>query len=210
MMNKICSIAFIIGIFFNVSFAQDDKKDNEEEMERVKIDGQWMYALVTDGDTLYISDLDGTSVTMPRSFKNNDEKRRYYKLKRSAQKVYPYATKAINLYKETKVETEGMKKRKRKKYTKKMQKELKEEFEKPLKKLTKTQGKVLIAMIERELDVSFFNVIKELRSGFTARYWNILGKMYGYKLKKKYNPEADPIMEAVLSDFKIDLDKERE
>ncbi len=205
-MTRIHCIIWIILLSFSFSNAQDNKEQEEEKMERVKIGDEWMYALVTDGDTLYISDLEGTSITMPREFKDDDEKRRYYKLKRSAQKVYPYAVKAITLYKQTKEETSDMKRRKRKKHTKKMQKELKEEFEKPLKKLTKTQGKVLIAMIERELDTSFYKVIKELRSGFVASYWNVLGKMYGYKLKKKYDPNADPIMEAVLSDFPIDLD----
>lgn len=206
-MMKRYYILVLLLFFVHLSFAQDeDEQKEEEKMERVQIDGEWMYALITEGDTLYVSDLNGTSITMPREFENDDEKRRYYKLKRSAQKVYPYAVKAITLYRETQAETSDMKKRKRKKYTKKMQKELKEEFEKPLKKLTKTQGKVLIAMIERELDTSFYSVVKELRSGMVARYWNVLGKMYGYKLKKKYNPEDDPMMEAVLSDFDINLD----
>jgi hypothetical protein len=197
-------ILFFVLSFFHVSFAQEENK--EEKMERMQVNGEWMYALITEGDTLYVADLDGTSITMPRTFANNDEKRRYYKLKRSAQKVYPYALKAITLYKEAKDTTSDMRRRKRKKYTKKMQKELKEEFEKPLKKLTKTQGKVLIAMIERELDTSFYKVVKELRNGMIASYWNVMGKMFGYKIKKQYDPTDDPIMEAVLSDFDIDLD----
>lgn len=203
MMKRYFVLFFALSLF-HVSFAQD--KNEEEKMERVQINGEWMYALITEGDTLYVADLDGTSITMPRKFKDNDEKRRYYKLKRSAQKVYPYAVKAITLYKEAKDTTSTMKRRKRKKYTKKMQKELKEEFEKPLKKLTKTQGKVLIAMIERELDTSFYKVVKELRNGMVASYWNVMGKMFGYKIKKQYDPKDDPIMEAVLSDFDIDLD----
>jgi hypothetical protein len=186
-----------------VSVAQEDDK---EDMERIQINGEWMYAIVTEDDTLYVADLDGTSITMPRKFKSKEDKRRYYKLKRSAQKVYPYAVKAIKIYKETEEVTEGMKRRKRKKYTKSRQKELKAEFEDELKKMTKTQGKVLIAMIERELDTSFFKVLKSIRNGFTATYWNALGKIYGYKLKEKYDPEVDPIMEMVLSDFDINLE----
>ncbi len=179
------------------------KDSGDDDIFQVKIGDEWMYAIVTDGDTLYMADLDGTSVTMPREFENLDEKRYYYKIKRSAEKVYPYAVTAITLYNETLEEIEGKKKRQRKKITKKKGKQLKEDFEAPLKKLTKTQGRVLIAMIERELDVSFFDVLKELRGGMAASYWNTLGKMYGYKLKEKYDPEDDPIMEAVLSDYDI-------
>lgn len=205
------NIAIVFLLFFANIFAQENTVNTDtpkEDLKRVKIGNQWMYALVTEGDTLYISDLSGTSITMPRTFKNNEEKRYYYKLKRNAQKVYPYAVKAITLYKKAEEETQGMRKRKRKRYTKKMHKQLKKEFEQPLKKLTKTQGKILIAMIERELDTSFFSVIKGLRNGWTASYWNVLGRFYGYRLKKKYDPTADPMLEAVLSDFDIDLDSE--
>ncbi len=189
----------ILLTFLTLSLNAQDVK--EEQME---IDGEMVTAIITsDGDTTIIADLEGTTVTMVRRFDNLEEKKYYYKLKRSAQKVYPYAVKAINLYREVEEETEGMKKRKRKKYIKAKQKELKQEFEEPLKKMTKTQGKVLIAMIERELDVSFYKVLKELRNGFTASYWNTLGKLYGYRLKQKYDPEADPIMEAVLQDYDI-------
>ncbi len=200
MTNRFILLGFLT-LFSLPMFAQDDLED----MERVKIGDEWMYALVTDGDTLYIADLDGTSITMPREFKSKEDKRRYYKLKRSAQKVYPYAVKAITVYRQMQIETAEMKKRKRKKYSKKVQKDLKKEFEAPLKKLTRTQGKVLIAMIERELDTSFYKVLKQIRGGTTAAKYNLIGKFYGYKLKEKYNPEEDPMMEAVLSDFDITL-----
>ena len=84
-----------------------------------------------------------------------------------------------------------------------LQKKLKKEFKDPLKKLTKTQGKILIEMIERELDTPFHTLVKNLRGGFTAGYWNTLGKMYGYNLKEGYIPGKDPILDAVLNDFDI-------
>ncbi len=201
-MNKwICIISFIVILPFFLS-AQE-----EEGLERVKLGDDWTYAMIENGDTIYLSSLREASITMPRTFETLEEKRLYYKYKRSAQKVYPYALQAMEIYKEVQAETEDMKRRKKKKHNKKKAKELKEEFEAPLKKLTKTQGKVLIAMIERELDTSFFNVLKEIRGGFTASYWNALGKMYGYKLKEQFDPEKDPLMEAVLSDFMIDMEK---
>ncbi len=200
-MMKKYYIVILMTVLSQVMYSQIES----DSIVRMKIDDEWMYAIVTETDTLFLADLEGSTVTMPRTFESLDDKRYYYKLKRSAQIVYPYAIKAIEIYRETQDTTQNMKKRKKKKYTKKRQKELKEEFEEPLKKLTKTQGKVLIAMIERELDTSFYNVVKEIRNGFTATKWNILGKVYGYKLKKKYDPKDDPIMEAVLTDFDIDL-----
>ena len=96
-----------------------------------------------------------------------------------------------------------MTKRERRKYIKKLQKELKEKFEDPLKKMSKTQGKVLIAMIERELDVPIYDLIKDLRGGLTARYWATLAGFYGHRLKKKYTVGEDRILDMVLDDFDI-------
>ena len=101
-----------------------------------------------------------------------------------------------------------MKKRKRKKHIKRLQKELKKEFKEPLKKLTKTQGLILVKMIEKELDTPFYKLVKGLRGGMTAAYWNQLGKLYGYQLKDKYTPGEDPILDAVLNDLDISYDLE--
>lgn len=161
---------------------------------------------VTEGnDTLYISSLESISVTAPRIFENQEEYRRYLLYRRYAAKVYPYAIKAIKIHNNVLDETEEMKKRKRKKHARKVHKELKEEFMDPLKKLTKTQGKILVKMIERELDIPMYLLIKRLRGGTTASYWNTMSRLYGYKLKDKYNPGEDIILDSVLEDFDISL-----
>jgi len=60
--------------------------------------------------------------------------------------------------------------------------------------------------IEKHLDQSFYNVVKELKGGFSAFYWNQLSKRFGYDLKDQYRPGADPVMDAVLEDFDIKKD----
>jgi hypothetical protein len=84
-----------------------------------------------------------------------------------------------------------------------LHKKLKKEFTKPLKNLSKTQGKILIEMIEKELDSSFYDLTKNLRGGFVAGYWNTLSKLYGYQLKNKYTVGEDKILDAVLYDLDI-------
>ena len=156
-------------------------------------------------DTLYISSLESISVTAPRFFNSSDDYRRYLLYRRYAAKVYPYAIKAINIYRSVEEDTEGMSKRKRKKHIKQVHKELKEEFLDPLKKLTKTQGKILVKMIERELDIAMFELLKEMRGSLTASYWNTFSRLYGYKLKDKYLEGEDVILDSVLEDFDISL-----
>lgn len=178
------------------------KADSIEEVI-MEIDGQIVTAVISDNDTIFLASFDDVSISDFRSFETAWDYRRYTILRRYALVVYPYAVKAIKIFREQEYATKTMKKRKRKKYVKKLAKELKKEFEEPLKNLTKTQGKLLVKMIERELDKSMFNLLKDLRGVWTARWWNATSKLLGYDLKKAYKEGEDPILDAVLQDFNI-------
>jgi hypothetical protein len=115
--------------------------------------------------------------------------------------VYPYAVQAVELYQEIQEETKDMNKRKRKRYIRHEHKELKEDLTERMKKLSKTEGKVLVKMIERELDMSFYEVIRSTRGATTAAYWNTLGKFYDYDLKEGYRPGQDPLLDEVFIDY---------
>jgi hypothetical protein len=186
-------------MFFAASvFAQTDERE-----EKLEINGEIVTALITESDTFIIADLETISISSPRTFKNNQEYKRYLLYRRYANFVYPYAKDAIRIFRETEHVTQTMSKRKRKKHIKRLQKELKKDFKEPMKNLTRTQGKILIKMIEKELDTSFYALLKSLRGGFTATYYNEFGKFYGYNLKDGYVPGEDPILDAVLHDFNI-------
>lgn len=201
-MNMKYNISFFGVFFLLLSCLQAQEKD-EQRLTKVKIDGEIVTALITNNDTLLLADLENVSFTSPRKFKNRAERRLYYKYRRSADKAYPYAVEAIRIFREMEEVTATMSPRKRKKHTKRLQKQLKKDFSSKLKKLTKTQGKVLIKMIEKELDTPFYDLVKNLRGGFTAFYWHQFGKMYGYDLKQGYKPDDDPLLDAVLSDYEI-------
>ncbi|HMQ46355.1 MAG TPA: DUF4294 domain-containing protein [Saprospiraceae bacterium] len=168
------------------------------------VDGQkYPYTVDDCGDTLILATLDDISISTMREFENREDYLRYRKYRAYAVKVYPYAVEAIKIFRELEYATENMKEKERKKYVKKLHKDLKEEFTDPLKNLSKTQGKILIKMIERELDKPMFDLIKELRNGMTASYWNTLGSFYGHKLKDGYVEGEDPILDAVLQDMDV-------
>ena len=188
-------IILLVGIFLFFSFAVSAQMEPSINKDYI-VEGK---------DTLYISSLESISVTAPRFFNSSEDYRRYLLYRRYAAKVYPYAIKAIDIYKSVEEDTEGMSKRKKKKHIKQVHKELKEEFLDPLKKLNKTQGKILVKMIERELDIAMFELLKEMRGSLTASYWNTFSRLYGYKLKDKYLKGEDVIMDSVLEDFDISL-----
>lgn len=181
------------------------------DLFETKIDGRVMTAMITeDGDTLIMEKLEDISITSLRTFKSEADYRKYMKFRRYAAIVYPYAKEAIKIFRETEYVTSTMKKKKRKKHIKKLQEDLNQKFEEPLKKLTKLQGKILIKMIERELDRNMYDLIAGLRGKFTAFYWHNASKLYSYDLKEGYQEGKYRILDAVLQDFDISYRIEQE
>lgn len=191
-------ILIMVGMFALHTQAQTS-------LGKTTLNGQLVTLMLDDnGDTILVADdLMTVSLTSPRQFKSREEYLRYRKYLRYAAIVYPYAKEAIIVFRELEAQTLEMKKGKRKKYAKKLQKDLDDKFEEPLKNLTKTQGKILVKMVERELDDDLHNLIKTYRGGMTAGYWNTLSKFWGYDLKEGYIEGQDPILDAVLQDFNI-------
>lgn len=169
-----------------------------------KVDGKYYPYVIDDcGDTLIVAQLSDVSISSPEAFESDEDYKLYRRYRFYAQSVYPYAVEAIRIFRETEYMTQRMDNKDRKRYVKKLQNELKENFEDPLKKMSKTQGKVLYRMIERELDKPIYFLIKDLRGGFTARYWATLGGLYGHKLKDGYTVGEDKILDMVLDDFDV-------
>jgi len=169
--------------------------------------GKVYSAIVQDGDTLILAQLDDVNFTSPRSFKSREEYKKYLRYKRYAVKVYPYAKDAINILKTIEDRTKDMNRRKKKKYVKQTYEQMEQNFKQQLKKLSKTQGKILVKMIEKEMDMTFFEIIKDKRNRFTAFYWHQFGKMYDYDLKRGYVRGDDLIMDVVLDGFDLSYDK---
>jgi hypothetical protein len=163
--------------------------------------GAWATLEIINGDSTFLMALHPARLVAKRTFKDLDEQRQFRRYIVAARNVYPYAVQAVELYQEIQEETKDMNKRKRKRYIRHEHKELKEDLTERMKKLSKTEGKVLVKMIERELDMSFYEVIRSTRGATTAAYWNTLGKFYDYDLKEGYRPGQDPLLDEVFIDY---------
>ncbi|HNL39430.1 MAG: DUF4294 domain-containing protein [Saprospiraceae bacterium] len=163
--------------------------------------GGWARLEIENGDSIFVMSLWPVRITDRRMFKDDDERRQYLLYKNAARKVYPYAMEAIALYEQYQDETQGMNKRQRRRYYRHESRELKEDMTEQMKSLSKTQGKVLIKMIEKEVGKPFYEIIRETRGGVTAAYWHNMGKLYGYNLKEGYHPGDDPLLDEVFLDY---------
>ncbi|PCE62405.1 DUF4294 domain-containing protein [Sediminicola luteus] len=135
-------------------------------------------------------------------FSSKEEKVRYYILRRKTKKVYPYAKMAAERLVELNDSlSKIVKRRHRKKYTKKVQKYIEGEFSAELKKLTRTEGQILVKLIYRQTGTTAFELVKELRSGWRAFWYNTTAKAFKISLKKEYHPDSvheDYLIEDIL------------
>jgi len=195
-------ILFISLLFLTqISIAQLGDLTTQE----VSINGKVYTAIISKYDTILLADLDYTDITItaPREFEDYDEMRRYYRFKRYAKIVFPYAMSAVKTYHDVKDTTLEMSNRESRRHVRELQNQLEDELKETLKDLTKQQGYILTKMIEKELDVPIYDIVKDFKNGFTATYWNTLGKFYGYDLKEGYIKGDDEILDMVLEDYKM-------
>jgi len=169
-------------------------------------DGRVMRIRITGTDTIVVATIPEVVIKAPPVFSNDEEYRQYMRYRRYAMDVLPYAIESIRLYRKYEAETAGMKSGKAKKYAKTIQKDVKDEFTDPLKNLSRTQGKILVKMIERHLDKPTYEILKDVRGGFNAMKWQTVGKLYGYDLKEGYIPGQDRILDMILNDFEITVE----
>ena len=161
--------------------------------------------VIEDGDTILLSDIPTIEII---TFKDAKEKVKYNILKRKVLKVYPYAIYTKNKLEEIENELlEIKRKRKKKKYTKQVSSFLKEELGEEMKKLTRTEGNILVKLIYRETNISTYKLLKEYRGSVNAFFWQTMAKIYDNNLKQEYDPvnnREDMLIEHIIINAKLE------
>lgn len=157
-------------------------------------------ANVVDGDTVPLIHLAPAEIIAPFSPEAAEKIKAYNKLRRDVLKAYPYARLAaekLNFINDSVSKISSEKARKR--FIKRTEDELKAQFEKDLKKLTITQGRILIKLIDRETGETSYALVKELRGGIQAFFWQSLARLFGSNLKSEYNAaQEDALIEMIV------------
>ena len=159
------------------------------------------YIIVKPGDTLTIV-FDEISILPKQRFKSKEDIRYYLWFKTKVFKVYPYARIASQRLDTLNYRLERIRSnRKKRKYIKLIQDYMEGEFTDQLKKMTKTEGRILIKLIHRQTGKTTFDNIKELRSGWKAFWYNTTANLFKLSLKEEYQPESvneDFLIEDIL------------
>lgn len=133
--------------------------------------------------------------------------RRYRRLVDAVKKVYPIAKIARAKMADMEKELCSLPtKKEQKAYIKGVYNEIKEEYTPVLKRMTRTQGKVLLKLIDRETEYTAYEVLREFRGGFIAGFWQGVSKIFGQNLKAEYDREGeDRIIEQIVLYYEAGL-----
>lgn len=158
---------------------------------------------VENGDTTYVYQMTPIPV-----FSRIMDISGHERLIRNLKIVYPIAQYANNKLREMEAVLATMEGRPREqeRYTKQVEKELKEQYTPIIKRMSFSQGKILIKLIDRETGHTTYDLVKELRGGFSAFFWQNLGRLFGMNLKMTYDPEGeDQLLERLIILFEAGL-----
>lgn len=112
------------------------------------------------------------------------------KLRRDVLRAYPYAIRAAEIIEQIDDNTLSIKKKRyKRRYINKKEEILRDQFEENLKKLTKTQGRYMVRLINRETGDTVYNIIKEYKNGLNAIFWQFIAKKFNSDLKAVYQPQ---------------------
>ena len=144
------------------------------------------------GDTVMMLVFNPIIVFPPERFKNKKEEQFYWKTVRDVKKTLPYAKLICSTLLETYeyLETFPTKKEKEE-YLKQFEKEIFRQYKPVMKKMTRSQGKMLCKLINRETNQTSYSIVKAFLGSFRAGFWQTFGRFFGVNMKNPYRPEQD-------------------
>lgn len=162
-----------------------------------------MYYFI-EGDSIAreIIDLDEVILLDKLHFKTTEDRRQYLILRRKTRKVYPYAKLASERLTTMSERLKTLERKgDRRRYTKRIQKYVEGEFSDRLKKLTHSEGQILVKLVHRQTGRTAFALVKELRTGWRAFWYNTTANLFEISLKEEYKPfevKQDYLIEDIL------------
>lgn len=160
-----------------------------------------MMGIIEGEDTIIHKNIQEVWVIPPREFKNRRQKRRYSRYVMKVKKVLPYAKEAGRLlekYEPVYLSLEEPKDRR--KLMKNLEDELMDQYKDELKKMTISEGRILLKLIDRETSRTSYKLLKDFRGGVSAFFWQGIARLFGSDLKAEYDPEGeDRMLEEIVT-----------
>ena len=178
----------------------DDKSASADADTTVLVPMVKVGKALYDGDSIMYMEMSNVYVYPPPSFKNKRQQVRYMRLVRNVKTVLPIAKEVNQIiietyeYLQTLPDDES-----RKAHMKNVEKSIFKEYKPRMKKLTYSQGKLLIKLIYRECNSSSYDILRAFLGPVRAGFWQAVSSVSGASLRKEYDPDGvDRLTERVV------------
>lgn len=189
----------LIGLLFIAQFVFAQIEDENDANFRAEISKEAVDSMDWNLDeTIRLKDIQAYSLHL----KTEDEKKYYLWLEKRVDDVYPFVQKAVYEYYHVKDSARNIpNKRDRKAFINNHYKALADQYEDKLKSMTVSRGQIMTRLIEKETNVTTYDMIKELRGGMNAFLWNAAGGAFSINLKDRFDPQKtreDKFIQVIL------------
>jgi len=179
----------------------------QEKIDYTKPRSKTFYTYQVEGKTYLAGRLDTIRIS-DNTPSTRDRRRGIRKLKKftrlryNVHRAYPYALKVSEILMEVERKAQSIDDEKElKAYMKEREKDLFGRYEKDIKKMSRSQGKILVKLIYRETGGSMFSLIKDNKSKVSAVFWQSVGLIFGINLKTTYDPEEEDSIEYFVKEL---------
>ncbi len=156
---------------------------------------EFVIGIIEGNDTIIQKQVKEIIVFPDRNYKGKRYVRRFWRYVHKVKKVYPYAIKINELLEQHEPEYLALEtQREKRRLIRSVEKELMAEYKNELKRLTISEGRILIKLIDRETSRTSYTLIKDFRGGFAAFFWQSIARLFGNDLKAEYDPVGEDRM----------------
>ena len=157
------------------------------------------------GEEIWVYLMPELPVYPPLVFKTEKERQKWNKMVNNIKKVLPLAQKVKRIISETYEVLELLPDKKSKdEHIKAVERDIKKQFTPEMKKLTFSQGKLLIKLVDRECNQSSYQIVQAFLGPTRAAFYQVFAWTFGASLKKEYRPEDDDrLVERIVQQIEV-------
>ena len=182
------------------TMAQDKKRQEVDMDSPTFVPTVKVGKVLEDGDSIQYMEMNNVYVFPPVTFSSKKQQGAYMRLVKNVKTVLPIAKEARMIMMETAQFLETLPtKQAREEHMKRVEKSVMQEYKPRMKKLTYSQGKLLIKLIYRESNSSGYELVQAFLGPVKAGFYQAFAWAFGASLKKEYDPEGvDRLTERVV------------
>jgi hypothetical protein len=193
-------LAVVCWLFVLGCQAQDKKRQEVDMDSPTFVPTVRVGKVLEDGDSIQYMEMNNVYVFPPVTFSSKKQQGAYMRLVKNVKTVLPIAKEARMIMMETAAYLETLPtKQARDEHMKRVEKSVMQEYKPRMKKLTYSQGKLLIKLIYRESHSSGYELVQAFLGPVKAGFYQAFAWAFGASLKKEYDPEGvDRLTERVV------------